>query len=185
MKKFKNTVKFSGFTLIELLIVIAILGVLAVVVLVAINPVQQLARTRDSGRKSTITQLGRILQAYYTARGQFLPQPSDNNWLSALVTAGEIPNPPAAIAYNAASALSCGTGASNQNGFCYHTAGGTSPNSIVVYTSLESTAERSKCIDGTGTQLGTWYVYSSANGASGIFCSNTAPTPGSPLTLIQ
>ena len=45
-----------GFTLIELLIVMAILGVLAVVVLVAINPIQQLARTRDTGRKSGVTQ---------------------------------------------------------------------------------------------------------------------------------
>lgn len=44
MKNIKN----FGFTLIELLIVMAILGVLAVVVLVAINPVQQLARTRDA-----------------------------------------------------------------------------------------------------------------------------------------
>ena len=43
-----------GFTLIELLIVIAVLGVLAAVVLVAIDPGQQLARGRDSGRKPSI-----------------------------------------------------------------------------------------------------------------------------------
>ena len=58
----KNYLK--GFTLIELLIVIAILGVLAVVVLVAINPVQQLARTRDAGRKSSVAQIGHAVAAY-------------------------------------------------------------------------------------------------------------------------
>ena len=42
----------KGFTLIELLIVIAILGVLAVVILVAINPQEQLARGRGGGRTS-------------------------------------------------------------------------------------------------------------------------------------
>jgi prepilin-type N-terminal cleavage/methylation domain-containing protein len=46
----RSSIYNYGFTLIELLIVIAILGVLAVVVLVAINPIEQLARTRDGGR---------------------------------------------------------------------------------------------------------------------------------------
>src|SRR6266404_5357748 len=42
---FKNK---KGFTLIELLVVIAVLGVLATVVIAAINPFQQLMKGRDS-----------------------------------------------------------------------------------------------------------------------------------------
>ncbi len=72
----------KGFTLIELLIVMAILGVLAVVVLVAINPVQQLARTRDAGRKSGVTQMGHALEAFYTSQGAEYPDEAAN-WVDA------------------------------------------------------------------------------------------------------
>ncbi|HLD01481.1 MAG TPA: prepilin-type N-terminal cleavage/methylation domain-containing protein, partial [Patescibacteria group bacterium] len=42
----------KGFTLIELLIVIAVLGVLATIVLVAIDPLEQLSRGTDAGQKT-------------------------------------------------------------------------------------------------------------------------------------
>ena len=64
LKSILRNFSSKGFTLIELLIVIAILGVLAAGSLVAIDPVEQLARARDSGRKSAVTQMGRALQAY-------------------------------------------------------------------------------------------------------------------------
>lgn len=40
----------KGFTLIELLIVVAILGILAAVLLMTINPLEQMARARDGGK---------------------------------------------------------------------------------------------------------------------------------------
>src|SRR3989344_7342592 len=55
----------KGFTLIELLVVIAIIGVLAAVVLVAINPAERLAQARDSGRKSDVGQIATALEAYF------------------------------------------------------------------------------------------------------------------------
>lgn len=60
----------KGFTLIELLIVIAILGILAAAVLVAVNPAKRTRQARDSARKSDIGQLATALQAYYTTPGQ-------------------------------------------------------------------------------------------------------------------
>ena len=88
----------KGFTLIELLIVIAILGVLAVVILIAINPQEQLARTRDAGRTSSVTQLGHALQAYYTARdGTYLDE--NATWINDLETAGELATIPGALNY--------------------------------------------------------------------------------------
>ena len=61
---------FRGFTLIELLIVIAILGILAAAVLVAVNPAKRQRQARDSARKNDIGQIATALQAYYTTPGQ-------------------------------------------------------------------------------------------------------------------
>jgi prepilin-type N-terminal cleavage/methylation domain-containing protein len=61
---------FKGFTLIELLIVIAILGILAAAVLVAINPSKRTNQARDAQRKNDIGSLATELQGYYTTPGQ-------------------------------------------------------------------------------------------------------------------
>lgn len=57
----------KGFTLIELLVVIAIIGILAAVVLVAINPAQRIAEANDSKTKSNVGQVATALEACYTA----------------------------------------------------------------------------------------------------------------------
>ncbi|OGC49024.1 hypothetical protein A2W32_02870 [candidate division WWE3 bacterium RBG_16_37_10] len=62
--------KLKGFTLIELLIVIAILGILAAAVLVAINPGKRTRQARDAQRKNDIGSLATELQGYYTTPGQ-------------------------------------------------------------------------------------------------------------------
>ncbi|PJE68356.1 hypothetical protein COU94_02330, partial [Candidatus Shapirobacteria bacterium CG10_big_fil_rev_8_21_14_0_10_38_8] len=54
----------SGFTLIELLIVIAILGVLASGVFIAINPLQKLQQARNAQRKMDLGSLANALEAY-------------------------------------------------------------------------------------------------------------------------
>lgn len=53
-----------GFTMIELLIVIAILGILAVAVLSAINPVEQINRGRDTGLRSDAEQVLSAIDRY-------------------------------------------------------------------------------------------------------------------------
>lgn len=59
----------GGFTLIELLIVIAILGILAAAVLVAINPGKRTRQARDAQRKNDVGALATELQGYYTSPG--------------------------------------------------------------------------------------------------------------------
>lgn len=186
-----------GFTLIELLIVMAILGVLAVVVLVAINPVQQLARTRDAGRKSAVAQVGRALEAYFTSHGgRYLtgancdvePAPGgdnqvDVNWINCLETSGEISRAPASINYvlvpGCTTQSVTGVRHVAQNGLCYAaTATGATP---VVYARLESQSEASKCPSATPDP---YFVWASANGRGGLICLNGAvPAPGD-LTAI-
>ena len=63
--------KIRGFTMIELLIVIAVLGILAVAVLAAINPIEQINRGKDTGSRSDAEQLIGAVDRFYTANGYY------------------------------------------------------------------------------------------------------------------
>ena len=63
------TSKVAGFTMIELLIVITILGILATAVLSAINPIEQINRGRDTGKRSDSEQLLSALERYNAFAG--------------------------------------------------------------------------------------------------------------------
>ncbi len=148
----------------------AILGVLAVVVLVAINPVQQLARTRDAGRKSGVAQIGRSLEAYYTARGGNYVDES-GTWINDLTAAGELSTAPSVIS-NTLTSL-CSTNV--QNGWCYDADPDTSGTAAVVYSRFESDSEISKCAGGVTV---AWFVWSTTDGRGGLVCQAGEPTAG-------
>lgn len=98
--KLSNIKRFSpkGFTLIELLIVIAILGILAAGVLVAINPVQKINQANDANMKSNVGQIATALQAYYTTN-QAYPTAADYTALAPiLVSSNELKVAPVAPA---------------------------------------------------------------------------------------
>ena len=96
--------KLKGFTLIELLIVIAILGILAAAVLIAINPTKRQNQAKDSNIKSDIGSMAVALQAYYTSAGT--PTNSTGSYptdITTLQTNGDlksIPVPPGGGDYN-------------------------------------------------------------------------------------
>jgi prepilin-type N-terminal cleavage/methylation domain-containing protein len=183
MKKFLNStsqLSVKGFTLIELLIVIAVIGVLAAVILVAIDPIEQLARGRDAGRKSSVNQLGRALQAYYSVNSAY---PAVGGWVAdptnTLIVSGEIkvfptnPVPPLP-----ASPLCTGAGSAIANNFCYKL-DTVAPN-IVVYTLMESKSENRKGVCPAAEQR--WYLYASINGRGGIICGPFLPDGPDPIT---
>lgn len=176
----------SGFTLIELLIVIAILGVLAVVVLLALNPVQQLARTRDAGRISGVTQLGHAVEAFATSNNGVYPL-QNATWITQLQTAGEIATIPGGIPYSVAGIVVCTNNAQPAaGGFCYITTGGAASGvgPVIVYARLEAQASISRC----GTQFpGTnqaYGFYSTALGRGGIACTTNAQPAISPANIL-
>ena len=165
----------KGFTLIELLIVIAVLGVLAAVVLVAINPLEQLARGRDSGRKTTVGQLKNAAQAFYTSHNATYSSHT-NGWVTNLTNAGELKAIPASVAYNtgaacAASAVQGGINSAVENGWCYYT---DYLNDAVVYTRLESKSEITKCPTG---QPVPFFLWNSKEGRAGVVCQATGTEP--------
>ncbi len=62
----------KGFTLVELLVVIALVGVMAVAVLSAINPLEQVNKGTDTGLRSDTEQLLSAVDRYYSVQ-QYYP----------------------------------------------------------------------------------------------------------------
>lgn len=91
MKIFKK-----GFTLIELLIVIALLGILAIGLLAALDPFDQLKKGTDTGVRNTVSEVQGAVIRFYAIKG-FMPW-CDDSTCAAPLDAGE---PTAATLFNA------------------------------------------------------------------------------------
>lgn len=77
------TTKRSAFTMIELLLVLAVIAILAAIVIIAVNPTQQLTTSRDAQRNITRNQILKAIDQYLIDTGsnpgdQTIPEGSDN-----------------------------------------------------------------------------------------------------------
>lgn len=169
----------EGFTLIELLIVIAILGILAVIVFIAIDPTEKQAQARDTGRISSVVQLGRALQAYYTSSDGVYPDVS--TWAQDLVDKGELSIFPSGIAYSANDVTNCTTYVQPEadRTYCYDEdqANG---NGALVFAKAEANSHTSKC---TTPGEDAYFVFSTTDGRGGTICSASDPAPWASGTM--
>jgi prepilin-type N-terminal cleavage/methylation domain-containing protein len=69
MDLFKYRKSSKGFTLIELLIVIAIIGILAAALLVALNPAQKIAAANNARVKADVANMGNSANLFATDSG--------------------------------------------------------------------------------------------------------------------
>lgn len=170
----------KGFTLIELLIVIAVLGTLAVVVLIAINPIQQLARARDAGRSSAVAQLGHGYEARATVNnGIYVAHTAGcaaaaGGWITnCLVSAGEIQTTPVNQAYSTLTpAPTCAAGIAAEGGWCLNS----TTAAFVVYARAEAVSNDARCA--APATEDPYFVYSSTAGRGGLWCGAAAPVAG-------
>jgi len=97
-KQITNIKSKKGFTLIELLIVIALLGALAVGLLAAVDPFEQLKKGTDTSRRNTVVEFYNAAIRYYAVNSEFpwstapngIPMNSMSAEIGKLETAGEL-----------------------------------------------------------------------------------------------
>lgn len=82
----------KGFSLLEILLVMAIIGILATVLVVAVNPARQLAKARDTERRANLFSILSVVRQYATEHSGELPDtdgdPLTNNFPTSLTCIG-------------------------------------------------------------------------------------------------
>ena len=146
-----------GFTIVEILVVISVIGVISSAIIAMINPSEQLARTRDAGRKAKIKTIGDSLQSYAIINGNY--PLANGSWMTSLVSSGSLKAPIAAVPGN----KPCTD--NPVNGFCYNLVGSIA----YVYTYSESAAEAASFTEGVGGESSN--VFFGFDSSSGNTCA--------------
>jgi prepilin-type N-terminal cleavage/methylation domain len=74
----KHSSQNKGFTIVELLIVIVVIGILAAIVIVAFNGVQD--RSRWAKTQSDLASINKAIQMYYAEKGEYPATAAAGSW---------------------------------------------------------------------------------------------------------
>jgi len=101
-----------GFTLIELLVVMAIVGILAVATIVAVNPLRNINQAKEANMKSDMAQIVLSLKAYITSHDGQYPDVSDPPLQNLVVSKDldSLPQQPDGSQYQYQRSLTCASG---------------------------------------------------------------------------
>lgn len=132
----------KGFTLVEMLIVIGMVGVLASVVLVGLNPLDQLRKANDTDRKKDLSEFQKALELYY----------EDNNRYPASSPDFKVMNGTTTLAWGVAwnpymKALP--KDPVNARNYVYYSPASSNGQTYYVYASLERTKDPNTCNGGS------------------------------------
>lgn len=89
----------KGFTLVELLIVIALLGALAIGLIGALDPFEQLKKGTDTGTRNTVSEIQSAVIRYYALKGSMPWCPSTGCVLNTTYVTSALLNTPASLSY--------------------------------------------------------------------------------------
>lgn len=145
--------------------------------MIAVNPVEQMARARDGGRKQAVSEIVSAMQRYQTNRATY---PAEGSWISTILSSGELKKEPNLIA----GGTQCNLNA--QNGYCYATNG----TEATIFVRLESASEASRCTVSPNTT--PYFMWVSTTNTTSLYCSTDpalsplaatpTPTPGPTAT---
>lgn len=169
----------QGFTLVEMLIVIGVLGILSAALLMTLDPVSQIQKSRDAKRKEDLTEMQRALEIFYQDHGWYpvtgtSQQGCPNqiydggciDWGEAWGDAKYMSKLPKEVITNRT--------------YIYYSSG-TQPQSYYLYASLERGGKDAQACNTSGTACGNAAAHGLTCGTNnevcnfGVSSSNTTP----------
>ena len=151
----------KGFTLVELLIVVSVMSVLILVVLTVLDPLGQLQKGRDTQRKNDLTQIQRMLDAYYSDNNRYPVSTGDPSYQISGVSWGGMWSPYGRIVPKDPLSTQSYAYIADTNGVWYK-----------LYVKLEKGANDPRYCGGCGPGNAYHYVLTSSNCFSSIGCTS-------------
>ncbi len=93
-KDYQAPLDGKGFAIIEIAVSFMIIAIITTALISVINPAEQMAKARDSQRKSDLSQIKKVLESYYDDNGRYPPYTFNNPlFINYLIISNDADNP--------------------------------------------------------------------------------------------